>query len=348
MVRFEICSVWKRCRLGTAKRTLQEYGKLYGSEVVANSVLTDKSIRYIIRQMKKGRRSKVVAEEIKVSQRHVQRLWAEYRKTGIVHTQGQVGRPKSSGPSDAEVNLILDTHRRWPDGVQLTVRRLRRDGCNIGYNRVYHVLKSNGLVTSSPAKSKQRKWVRYERIYSNAMWHTDWHVMKDSRMRGMNLITYLDDASRCVTGAALFKEATSENAVTVLRQAISNFGTPATILSDNGSCFIGVGGRKKTKGTWTPTLFENELIMKNIGLINSRPYHPQTNGKLERFHRSVEEEIWRYGCLDDYIEYYNTDRLHWALDIDNYETPMMAFHNKMVTDDILEQNPKWMEADINA
>ncbi len=91
-------------------------------------------------------------------------------------------------------------------------------------------MKSNGLVVDPPAKSKKRKWIRYERIYSNAMWHTDWHVMNDQRMRNLNLITYLDDASRCITGAALFREATSENAVTVLRQAVSRFGTPATIL----------------------------------------------------------------------------------------------------------------------
>lgn len=180
-------------------------------------MLTDKSIRYIIRQLENGRSTMVVAKEMKVSQRHIQRLWAEYLKTGTAHTQGRAGRPKGAEPSDAEVKMVLDTHRRWPDGVQLTVKRLRKTGYNIGYTRVYHILKSNGMVTSSPAKSKQRKWARYERLYSNSMWHTDWHVMKDPRMKGMNLITYLDDASRCVTGAALFKEATSENAVIMLR-----------------------------------------------------------------------------------------------------------------------------------
>ena len=105
---------------------------------------------------------------------------------------------------------------------------------------------------------------------------------------------------------------------------------------------VGRGGRKKQTGPWTPTLFEEELLNLDIGLINSRPYHSQTNGKLARFHRSVEDEVWRYTCLDDYIEYYNTDRLHWALDIDNYETPLMAFHNKTATDDTRRQNPKWM------
>ena len=170
--------------------------------------------------------------------------------------------------------MVLDTHRRWPDGVQLTVKRLRRTGYNIGYARVYHILKSNDMVTFSPAKSRQRKWVRYERLYSNAMWHADWHAMKDPRMKGMNLITYLYDASRCVTEAALFREATSKNAVIMLRQTISRFGVPATILSDNGSCFVEARGRKKPKNSWMPTLLENELLSLNISLINSRPYHP--------------------------------------------------------------------------
>ena len=86
--------------------------------------------------------------------------------------------------------MVLDTHRRWPDGVQLTVKRLRRAGYNIGYTRVYRILKSNGLVTASPAESRQRKWVRYGRLCSNAMWHTDWHAMKDPRMNGLNLMMY--------------------------------------------------------------------------------------------------------------------------------------------------------------
>ena len=106
-------------------------------------MLTDKSIRYIIRQLEKGRGTKVVAEEMKVSRRHVQRLWAEYLKTGTAHTRGRVGRPKGADPSDAEVEMVLDTHRRWPDGVQLTVKRLRRAGCNIGYTKVYTTYRYN-------------------------------------------------------------------------------------------------------------------------------------------------------------------------------------------------------------
>ncbi len=299
---------------------------------------TDRPMRCITSHMKKGGGTGAVDKELEASQRHVQQLWAEYLKTGEAHVQDRAGRPKK--PSGGWVYLVPDT-RRWPDGVQLAVGRLRRARCDVWYARAYAILKSYDLATASPAKSRQREGARYERVYSNAMWHTDWHAMKDSRMKGLNLITYLDDASRCVTEAEPFREAASENAVAALRRAVGRFGAPATIPSDNGCCLAGSGRRKKPSGSWTPTLFEAELLSIDIGLINSRPYRPRTNGKPGRFYRSVEDVVWRYNCPDDCTEYCNTDRLHWALDVDNYETPLMAFRNKAATDNVVRRDPEW-------
>ena len=93
--------------------------------------------------------------------------------------------------------------------------------------------------------------VRYERKHSNSMWHADWNVMKALRMRGLQMITFLNDASRRVTGACLLKEATSENGAAVLRGAIGRFGAPATILSDSGTCFVEIRS-KETKGRGSP------------------------------------------------------------------------------------------------
>ena len=208
-------------------------------------------------------------------------------------------------------------------------------------------MKEAGLVIPSPAKSKKRKYLRFERKYSNAMWHVDWHEMKDPRFRGLNLVTYLDDSSRCILAARLFTQATSENAVIVLQKTISKFGTPATILSDNGSCFVGRGGRKTPTKTWKATAFEAELLDRGIELINSRPYHPQTNGKLERFHGSIENEIWNHDTLSSYVKYYNEKRLHGSLDIDNGETPLLAFGRREATKEIRKNDPEWMERDID-
>ena len=72
-------------------------------------------------------------------------------------------------------------------------------------------------------------------------------MMKDQRFHDHNLITYLDDASRCVVAAVVFKEATSENTVVVLRWTIEEFGAPAAIPSDNGSCFAGVRPKISTQ-----------------------------------------------------------------------------------------------------
>ncbi len=306
--------------------------------------LDDDKIKYVIREKEKGTLNATIAESMKISSRHVRRLWAKYRSTGSLPTISSGGRPATKTISDEEVEMVLAECRRGCSGVGRVTKALADK--NISGRTVYNIMKKHGLVESCPAKAKKRKWVRFERQYSNAMWHTDWHVMKDFRVRDLNLITYLDDASRCVTGYGVFKEATGLNAVEVLRQAILAFGTPASILSDNGSCFVGV--RSGTpKGTWTPTIFESELLDRGIQLINSRPYHPQTNGKLERFHRTLETEVRRHDSLDDFVTYYNERRLHWSLDIDNHQTPLKAFHDKATYETIRVDNPNWMEVDIH-
>ena len=165
---------------------------------------------------------------------------AKFRITGTSHVPQQPGRPEQR-PSVEEIQLVLDGYERAPQGVARVAMNLRVNH-DISYQKVYRIMKDNGLVISSTAKSRKRKWVRFERKHSNSLWHTDWHSMKDPRMKGLNLVTFLDDASRCVTGVGLFTEATSENVVDVLIDAIAKFGTPAAILSDNGSCFVGAGG----------------------------------------------------------------------------------------------------------
>ena len=100
---------------------------------------------------------------------------------------------------------------------------------------------------------------------------------------------------------------------------------------------------KIPKSSWNPTVFEAELLDRGIELINSRPHHPQTNGKLERFHRSIETEIGYYESLSAYIKYYNEYRLHFSLDVDKYETPIEAFNKKKAGSAIRKNDSKWME-----
>ena len=171
--------------------------------------------------------------------------------------------------------------------------------------------------------------------------------MKDPRFSGMNLVVVLDDASRCVVAARLFRRATSRNSVIAMRAAIAAFGRPAAVLSDNGPCFAGGGVRRDSpRGRRKPTEFEAELERRGTRPTASSPYHPQTNGKLERFLRSLEREIKYRRSLAAYIRYYNEDRLHGSLDIDSCETPLMAFRARKSPGSIRKKNPNWADEDI--
>ena len=86
-------------------------------------------------------------------------------------------------------------------------------------------------------------------------------------MKGPNLITRLGCLRLCYESRTV-QERYLENVVVVLWQAIGGFGMPVTLPSDNGSCFVGAGGHKKSSGTWTPIVFENELRTLDMGLIN--------------------------------------------------------------------------------
>ncbi len=160
--------------------------------------LKEDQTRYIIRQRQKGTAASVLAQTMQVSARHVRRIWAAYRKTGTINSHRKPGRPRKTISSE-DVRRVLKTYDDIHAGVVRTTRHLRKSS-HISYHTVYQIMKSNGLARLSPEKSKKRKYVRYERLYSNAMWHVDWHEMKDPRLKGLQLVAYLDDASQMHNG----------------------------------------------------------------------------------------------------------------------------------------------------
>ena len=198
------------------RRFAKDYLKLYRSAKQMKKALTQKQIKYAIDQYQKLKRTADIAVELNVTQRRIQQRLAEFRKTGKHHVQGKAGRGRVL-PTTAETQTVLDAHKQEPVGVIRTVQNIQANH-NISYRRIYKIMKSHGLVIANEKKSKKRKYVRFERKYSNAMWHVDWHKMKDPHFAGMNLVTFLDDSSRCIMAAQLFAHATSENAVLALME----------------------------------------------------------------------------------------------------------------------------------
>ena len=212
-------------------------------------------------------------------------------------------------------------------------------------------MRDENLTSENPKKSRRRKWFRFERTYSNSMWHTDYKLLDDGRW----FLCYEDDASRFVTAYGTFERATTENALAVLDEAIRNHGKPASIMTDRGSQFYATASEAKKKGA---SEFEKKLVELGIKQILAGVRHPQTNGKLERLHGEMQRKLHRFEAaapsskirrgaskdshvggpfcaapakdpVERFMEWYNHDRPHMSLDWDNLETPAQAFKRKM-------------------
>ncbi|PSN90283.1 hypothetical protein B9Q03_04420 [Candidatus Marsarchaeota G2 archaeon OSP_D] len=124
--------------------------------------------------------------------------------------------------------------------------RVREKGINkLPPNMVHTILEKHKLASDQKSKQKRRKWVKYEGKHTNSLWHTDQYMLMDRRWMGKWLMVYIDDASRFTADWGLLDEATTENAIYVLDKAISEYGKPATILTDHAPRFYANFGDSK-------------------------------------------------------------------------------------------------------
>jgi len=280
-------------------------------------------VEWIVREKGKGElAASEIAARMGVSRSWVQKLWRRYGERREVPALRRPGRrPREA--TEGERELIGKAHSELRCGAVVMERALDSDyGTHIPHNRIHRVLKELGLAGDEPRKRGRRKWVRYEREYSNSLWHGDWTLLEGKGW----LVAYIDDASRFVTGYGLFPEATSDHSVEVLEKAISKYGMPASILTDRGIQFYAVESDDRLRGL---TAFEKYLIEHDIHHILSRVNHPQTNGKVERFFGTVKAKMKWFNSVDELMVWYNTVKPHMSLDFEHAERPYEAFVRKM-------------------
>ena len=251
--------------------------------------LDESKARWIIAQKRKGMTNARIAETMCISVRWVKKISARYSTIDadkIVYPM-PMGRPRDSMPGRREHSAVLTARRENHVGAVRLHRRIEEStGMNIPYNRIHRILRDEDLASEQPKKSKRRKWIRFERTYSNSMWHTDYKQLDNGRW----FLCYEDDASRFVTGYGVFEHATTENALAVLEEAIKNHGKPASIMTDRGSQFYANASEAKKKGV---SEFEKRLVSLGIRQILAGVRHPQTNGKLERLHGELQAQAAR-------------------------------------------------------
>ena len=122
--------------------------------------LTADQIKYAVTRCAGGKRPGMVATELGVSCRHVQRLYAEFRRTGRPHELRRPGRRPRDMPDDAR-RTVLGAHKDGPAGVLHITKRLRELGHVISCGTACRIMKEGKPVTASKAESRKRRWVRY-------------------------------------------------------------------------------------------------------------------------------------------------------------------------------------------
>ena len=309
--------IWKRLRHGSSRK------------------LTDSQVAWIVKAREHGTSSKDIVSALQglVSIRRIEQVYSSYHESGTVPTFGKPGRPKVEISAEERV-VIRHAHARFKVGAVYLVPVLKRYyGIETNHMRVYQVLKEEGLLYHRARKKFRRRFVRWEREHSNALWHVDWHQMKDPRWKGMWTIVFEDDASRRIMEQGMFEHATSAHSVEVLKRAIVQYGKPESILNDRGSTFYAVEAEARKKGL---TEFELYLMSNHIEQILSGRRHPETNGKLEKLFDILETGLARgISSMDECVYWYNCERPHGALDLERAETPIEAYYRKLPQRDVL-------------
>lgn len=250
-------------------------------------------------------------------------------------------RPKKSpGQTCAKMEeLILELRSEHEWGGRKLAARLKEMGHRAADipspSTITAILQRHGLVDSNES-AKRVAWHRFEHAAPNILWQMDFKG--DFPLIGINQgqrcypLTLLDDHSRYALG---LEACANQQRATVQQQltlCFKRYGLPLRMTMDNGSPW-GASGRE---GPVRHTRFSAWLMQLGIKVSYSRPFHPQTQGKLERYHRSLKAEVlYRYPhewhdllrCqqrFDQWRHIYNTVRPHESLDM---QTPLSRYRS---------------------
>ena len=231
-----------------------------------------------------GRSKSAVARDYGVSRRWVQILVARYLAEGEAAFGPRSRRPHTSPrrtsqvTEDAIVALRKELAEAGHDaGAETIAWHLRqRAGSAPAVATIWRILSRRGFVTPQPHKRPRSSWRRFEADLPNEVWQADithWPLAGGDDAEILNIV---DDHSRLLAASTARRIFKASDIVADLHLAMARHGRPERMLTDNGAVFTGL---YRGRG-WVA--LERELTAVGIGLSHSRPYHPQTCGKVER------------------------------------------------------------------
>ena len=279
--------------------------------------LNYKKRTWIVKQRLKGISPSKIALAQKISTGMVRKLVRKYKKFGFDGLKDhKTGRLETKLNFKVEV-IILDLRKRYGYGACRIEEILKSKGFGISHRQIEKLLIRNGLVEPNIKKQRPRKWVRYELPNPNDMWHTDWSYDPFS---GKNLSVYIDDTTRLIVSYGIFKSASAQNSIALLKTGIASYGKPKVVMTDHGPQYYANIPNAKQENTQFRIALDTLGIKHYLARVN----RPQTNGKVERFFRTYKEEFIQetFSGIKEFIDHYNNNRIHMSL---NYKTPIQVW-----------------------
>lgn len=269
-----------------------------------------------------------VARRYGVHRSWVYRLKARYEADGDVAFEPRSRRPRGSptATSAGTVELIVRLrdeltaagHDAGPATIGWHLRQ--HHGVAVSRATIARKLTAAGRVAPQPRKRPRSSYVRFEAALPNETWQADVTHYRLAAGTGAEILTWLDDHSRYALHVSAHHRVTGPLVVAAFRAAIRQHGIPASTLTDNGMVFTTrlSGGRGGRNG------LEHELRRLHVVQKNSRPNHPTTCGKVERFQQTLKKWLRAQpaqpativdlqALLDRFVDDYNHRRPHRSL-----------------------------------
>lgn len=277
-----------------------------------------------------------VAKRFGISRQRVYKILADFDAGGP-----EAIAPKSRAPHTHPQAIpehlrkhIIDmrkelTRAGFDAGPDTIAFHLQRQGLRVpSTSTIRRIITNAGLIDPQPQKKPRSSYIRFQAEMPNECWQADiTHLFLADGTR-VEVLDFLDDHSRYLLSITAQHAFTGTAVAEQLQRLISAYGPPASTLTDNGLVFTArLAGRKGGRNAFEKTLNYHRIQQKN-----GRPGHPQTQGKIERFHQTLKRWIKArppaetisqlQQQLNEFAGYYNTQRPHRAL---GRRTPEQAY-----------------------
>src|SRR5574341_936880 len=295
--------------------------------------------RYLVEaHLREGRPVAELAVEHGVHRSWIYKLLARYRAEGDAGLEPRSRRPRTSPsavPAEFEEEIVALRKALTNEGldagagtIKAHLARHHPHGVVPSGSSIWRILKRRGFVTPQPKKRPRSSYVRFEAALPNECWQSDvthWALGDGSPVE---IINFVDDHSRlCVASVAVTVPRATDVAETFITAAQAH-GTPASVLTDNGCVYT-------AKHRGGKVMMETLLAALGVTYKHARPYHPQTCGKVERFHQTEKKFLAKppaadlaalQAHIDRFIAAYNDTRPHKSL---GRRTPRDVFDTKI-------------------